>query len=72
MLKNIHISTLIVGGPGDELVYRCVDEWYIKMDWRDRIKNIVGDINWIPDWGNERELEWLENMGDWMISKKRF
>ena len=36
---------------GDELVYRCVDEWYIKMDWRDRIKNIVGDINWIPDWG---------------------
>ena len=26
----------------------------------------------IPTWGNERELEWLENMGDWMISKKRF
>ena len=57
---------------GDELVYRCVDEWYINMDWRDRIKNTVDEINWIPEWGNERELEWLENMGDWMISKKRF
>jgi len=57
---------------GDELVYRTVDEWYINMDWRDEIKNIVNDINWIPEWGNEREMEWLSNMGDWMISKKRF
>ncbi|MBC8213309.1 MAG: isoleucine--tRNA ligase [Candidatus Marinimicrobia bacterium] len=57
---------------GEELVFRIVDEWYINMDWRDKIKNIVDDIQWIPEWGNERELEWLENMGDWMISKKRF
>ena len=57
---------------GDELVYRLVDEWYINMDWRDKIKKIVDDINWIPDWGQEREHEWLDNMGDWMISKKRF
>ncbi len=57
---------------GDELVFRIVDEWYINMDWRDNIKKIVDDINWIPDWGREREHEWLDNMGDWMISKKRF
>ena len=57
---------------GDELVYRSVEEWYIDMDWRDQIKNLVGQINWIPDWGHDREMEWLENMGDWMISKKRF
>ena len=57
---------------GDELVYRSVEEWYINMDWRDEIKNLVSQINWIPEWGHERELEWLDNMGDWMISKKRF
>lgn len=57
---------------GDELVFRIVDEWYINMDWRDRIKKIVDDINWIPEWGQEREHAWLDNMGDWMISKKRF
>ena len=57
---------------GDELVYRSVDEWYINMDWRDNIKKVVGDIKWIPEWGHDREMEWLENMGDWMISKKRF
>ncbi len=57
---------------GDELVFRLVDEWYINMDWRDKIKKIVDDIEWIPEWGQEREHEWLDNMGDWMISKKRF
>ncbi|MCA9668551.1 MAG: isoleucine--tRNA ligase [Myxococcales bacterium] len=57
---------------GDELVFRLVDEWYIQMDWREEIKKIVDDIQWIPGWGRDRELEWLTNMRDWMISKKRF
>ncbi len=57
---------------GDELVFRMVDEWYIKMDWREDIKKIVDQIEWLPEWGRDREHEWLDNMGDWMISKKRF
>jgi isoleucyl-tRNA synthetase len=57
---------------GDELVFRLVEEWYINMDWREKIKSVVDDVNWIPKWGKERENEWLDNMGDWMISKKRF
>ena len=59
---------------GDELVFRLVDEWFINMDWREEIKEVTRQINWIPDSinGKERELEWLTNMSDWMISKKRF
>jgi isoleucyl-tRNA synthetase len=56
----------------EELVFRLVDEWFIRMDWRERIKKIVPDIRWIPPDGEARELDWLKNMGDWMISKKRF
>jgi isoleucyl-tRNA synthetase len=55
-----------------ELVFRLVDEWFIDMSWRDRIQKIVGDVTWIPAEGEARELDWLRNMGDWMISKKRF
>lgn len=55
----------------EELVFRLVDEWYINMDWRDKIKKIVDEINWYPSWGQDREQDWLDNMGDWMISKKR-
>jgi isoleucyl-tRNA synthetase len=59
---------------GDELVFRLVDEWFINMDWRDEIKEVTREIRWLPDSinGQEREVEWLTNMSDWMISKKRF
>ncbi|MFP4383978.1 MAG: isoleucine--tRNA ligase [Spirochaetia bacterium] len=58
---------------GTELVYRLVDEWYIAMDpWREEIKAAVEKINWIPSYGKELELDWLSNMRDWMISKKRY
>ena len=56
----------------EELVFRPVDEWFIRMDWRDRIQRVVSDIKWIPAEGEAREQDWLRNMGDWMISKKRF
>ncbi|MEM7113492.1 MAG: class I tRNA ligase family protein [Chloroflexota bacterium] len=56
---------------GEELVFRLVDEWYINMEWREKIKENVRQINWFPSWGEDREIDWLDNMGDWMISKKR-
>lgn len=55
-----------------ELVFRLVDGWYIRMDWRNRIQNVVPTVRWIPADGEAREQDWLRNMGDWMISKKRF
>ncbi len=59
---------------GVELVFRLVDEWFINMDWREEIKEVVKTIRWLPDSidGQTREIEWLSNMRDWMISKKRF
>jgi len=56
----------------EELIFRPVDEWFIRMDWRDRIQKVVPDIKWIPPEGEAREQDWLRNMSDWMISKKRF
>ncbi len=55
-----------------ELLFRLVDEWFIDMKWRGEIMKVCHDIRWIPEDGLKRELNWLENMGDWMISKKRF
>ena len=55
-----------------ELLFRLVDEWFIDMRWRDAIIRICHDARWIPEFGLHRELDWLKNMGDWMISKKRY
>jgi isoleucyl-tRNA synthetase len=58
---------------GTELVFRLVDEWYISMDQlRHKVMDVTRQIRWIPDFGLERELDWLRNMRDWMISKKRY
>ncbi|GIW78535.1 MAG: isoleucine--tRNA ligase [Gemmatales bacterium] len=57
-----------------ELLFRLVDEWFIDMSWREEIMNIVRSVTFLPESinGQARELDWLTNMGDWMISKKRF
>ena len=56
-----------------ELIFRLVDEWYISMDsLRKPLEETARKINWIPSFGLERELDWLKNMKDWLISKKRY
>ncbi|MEJ2441547.1 MAG: class I tRNA ligase family protein, partial [Patescibacteria group bacterium] len=56
-----------------ELVWRVVDEWYIAIDpVREDMKKVTKKIRWIPSFGLKRELDWLDNMHDWLISKKRY
>uniref|UniRef100_A0A7C3Z0X9 Isoleucine--tRNA ligase n=1 Tax=candidate division WOR-3 bacterium TaxID=2052148 RepID=A0A7C3Z0X9_UNCW3 len=58
---------------GEELLFRLVPEWYISMaELRERIMAVAKRIRWIPEFGLERELDWLRNMEDWLISKKRY
>lgn len=55
------------------LVFRLVDEWFISMDeLRGKMMQVTEQIEWIPAFGLDRELDWLKNMHDWMISKKRY
>ena len=62
-----------------ELVWKVEDEWYIAMDLpsrsqkstlRERMMEVAKKIKWMPEFGLERELDWLKNMHDWLISKK--
>ena len=53
--------------------------WYFPADpekgsFRGDIAKVVRDVTFLPKSinGQARELDWLGNMGDWMISKKRF
>lgn len=56
-----------------DLVFRLVDEWFIGVDgMRERMMELTREIRWIPEFGEEREIDWLRNMDDWMISKKRY
>ncbi len=63
---------------GTELVWKVADEWYIAMDraddsgktLREQMVDITKKIHWLPEFGLDRELDWLKNMHDWLISKK--
>jgi isoleucyl-tRNA synthetase len=63
-----------------ELVWKITNEWYIAMDkkgvnsdketLREKMINVAKKIKWYPEFGLEREIDWLSNMSDWLISKK--
>jgi len=64
-----------------ELLYRLVDEWFIGMGpkqteegFRGDIMKVADQVTFLPESinGRARERDWLRNMGDWMISKKRY
>jgi isoleucyl-tRNA synthetase len=39
---------------------------------RYQIMDRVDQANWYPSFGYDREMDWLRNMDNWMISKKRY
>ena len=64
-----------------ELIYRLVDEWFLNMGerltetgFRGEIMKVSDQVTFLPESvnGKARERDWLRNMGDWMISKKRY
>ncbi|HET6379467.1 MAG TPA: isoleucine--tRNA ligase [candidate division Zixibacteria bacterium] len=60
---------------GTQVVFRLVDEWFIAMDpLREPLAEATRQVRWLPEGIGleERELDWLRNMSDWMISKKRY
>jgi isoleucyl-tRNA synthetase len=59
---------------GEELVFRLVDEWYIKCarEFKKKLKEENKKITWFPEYGKVRQNDWFDNMGDWLISRKRY
>ncbi len=58
---------------GTDLVFRLATAWYISADEiRPRMQRAASEVEWTPDYAGKRMENWLANMGDWNISRKRF
>ena len=56
-----------------ELIFRIVDEWFLKADEiRPRMRVANANVKWTPVYVGRRMDDWLTNMADWCISRKRF
>ncbi len=55
------------------VLYRLVKNWVIKMDEiRPALIKAIYDVEFQPEFMKKRMLDWLNNMGDWSISRKRY
>jgi isoleucyl-tRNA synthetase len=58
---------------GTELIFRVADEWFIAADGvRERMIEANRGVRWVPEFYGRRMEDWLRNMGDWCISRKRY
>lgn len=56
-----------------DLVYKLISTWYIKMDEiRPQLLKAIDEVEFQPAYAKKRMQDWLNNMGDWNISRSRF
>ncbi len=55
------------------LLFRVVDDWFISCDeLRQPLLDANDEVAWTPPQYKKRMDDWLRNMGDWNISRKRY
>jgi len=55
------------------LLFRVVDDWFISAEEiRQPMLDANATVEWTPAFYSKRMDDWLRNMGDWNISRKRY
>ncbi len=55
------------------LIFRIADDWYIAVDKiRDDLREANTGVEWTPAYMGKLMDDWLVNMGDWNISRRRY
>lgn len=56
-----------------DVIFRLVPAWYIRTaQLKPRLVRAANSVKWEPESNGKRMVDWLENMGDWNISRKRY
>ncbi len=56
-----------------EVVFRLVPAWYIRTsEIKPKLIECANSVKWEPASNGKRMNDWLNNMGDWNISRKRY
>ncbi|MCS7135063.1 MAG: isoleucine--tRNA ligase [Candidatus Aenigmarchaeota archaeon] len=55
------------------LLYMSVPQWFFRITAiREKLIEENKKVAWYPDWAGKRFENWLENLGDWPISRQRY
>jgi isoleucyl-tRNA synthetase len=72
--ENYHHSYPFCWRSKTPVIFRAMDQWFIKIDhekFRDRALEEINCVNWIPDWGVNRIKSAVQSRPDWCISRQR-
>ena len=55
------------------IIYRLSDDWFIGVDdIRPKLLDENAKVEWVPEYMGKRMDDWLRNMDDWNISRRRY
>jgi isoleucyl-tRNA synthetase len=55
------------------LIFRLSDDWFISVEEiRPKLLEENAKVEWVPGYMGKRMDDWLRNMGDWNISRRRY
>ncbi|MEE8218429.1 MAG: class I tRNA ligase family protein, partial [Vicinamibacteria bacterium] len=56
------------------IIFRATEQWFIALDrasLRERALEAIGQVKWLPAWGEERIRNMIATRPDWCISRQR-
>ena len=72
--ENYHHSYPHCWRSKTPIIFRAMDQWFIKVDhakFRERALEEINRVNWVPDWGKSRIEAAVKGRPDWCISRQR-
>ena len=55
------------------IIFRISDDWFISVEeLRPKLLEENAKVEWVPEYMGKRMDDWLRNMGDWNISRRRY
>jgi isoleucyl-tRNA synthetase len=56
------------------VIFRSTEQWFLGIDHqglRQRLLKIIGEVNWVPGYGQNRITGMVESRPDWCLSRQR-
>ena len=72
--ENYHHSYPHCWRSKTPIIFRAMDQWFIKIDhdkFREKAVAEIDRVKWIPDWGINRIKGAVQSRPDWCISRQR-
>ncbi|BBE30692.1 isoleucine--tRNA ligase [Tepiditoga spiralis] len=56
------------------IIFRATEQWFVSVDnagLRQKVLDEIKEVNWIPEWGENRITSMIADRPDWCISRQR-